>query len=620
MVGQMIDCVTRPLEAIDYLFQRVTDGNASGPFSSEEQVKATDDAVRTFFERHLNDEGALTRIPELNAVSIDRIPANTLVRFRGMVQDMFNPEYYAAAYQDPATGTWRCTMYRDALAQPIPPSAKTEIRERRPLYCVPIPGESDWSVEAARSAAGNCSLATGTTTAGAAANREKRRREDGALADDDVMAEANDACCHEADHCHEGGPGEDCSGSKRGRGATGDQGQADRRLPAWDKNLPLPGDARTPCLVKLYDEGKGGDLKLNEIADFIGVLTFDPVLSSHGAAGGELPGLQGYDSMEEAQAHDPPASLLPRLQCILVRKLSVTNVPSAPLAIPTAEQASALRSQVLAFLTAVCGGDQLAAEYLLLVLVSRVYGRADPIPLGSLPLNLVLKPERLGPCSPSDMARRIETAVAALRPLTARLPLSLGTLNAAPLCPYKDYTSDRLVARPLQLADGTLLCVDEIAMSAGKLEPTGVSNLQMLKELVTGQKLEYDFQFYKMPLSVDIPTLIFSEGRSLLQLDVQLPVEAAAISPTTTTMSTTSPATTVGEGGMAQMAAMSVDALLASAGDGALDSWRTYLAAVRELEYSISEPMTKELEQQLVDARQMDRKVGPDEFHRCADV
>ena len=100
------------------------------------------------------------QIPEINAVGVEAVKPNALVRFRCMVQDMYNPEYYVGAYRDNTTGgKWKTTKFTEDLGpaddvaamgqghnnqyqQPQPPERK--IWERRVLYCVPLPGESAW--------------------------------------------------------------------------------------------------------------------------------------------------------------------------------------------------------------------------------------------------------------------------------------------------------------------------------------------------------------------------------------------------------------------------------------------------------------------------------------------
>lgn len=65
---------------------------------------------------------------------------------RPQVQDMLNPEYYLGAYCPPG-GERQTTKFCDrAAAVEIGEGVETCIWERRPFYCVPVPGESAWSV------------------------------------------------------------------------------------------------------------------------------------------------------------------------------------------------------------------------------------------------------------------------------------------------------------------------------------------------------------------------------------------------------------------------------------------------------------------------------------------
>ena len=41
-------------------------------------------------------------------------------------------------------------------------------------------------------------------------------------------------------------------------------------------NCPLPGETGTPCLVKVYNDADS--FKLNDVVEFVGVLSVDPVL------------------------------------------------------------------------------------------------------------------------------------------------------------------------------------------------------------------------------------------------------------------------------------------------------------------------------------------------------
>ena len=54
--------------------------------------------------------------------------------------------------------------------------------------------------------------------------------------------------------------------------------------------------------------------------------------------------------------------------------------------------------------------------------------------------------------------------------------------------------------------------------------------LQALKDLLDNKKIEYDFSFYTLPMSADVPVTVLSSGKSLLHtaLDVVLPLHPTA--------------------------------------------------------------------------------------------
>lgn len=63
-------------------------------------------------------EDNLLQIPMLNYCGIDTMPDNTLVRFRGMIQDIMDPEYYTEKYVVQNSDGVECIRdgrYRDKL-------------------------------------------------------------------------------------------------------------------------------------------------------------------------------------------------------------------------------------------------------------------------------------------------------------------------------------------------------------------------------------------------------------------------------------------------------------------------------------------------------------------------
>eukprot|EP00850_Spirogloea_muscicola_P006522 SM000031S11531 [mRNA] locus=s31:132741:136243:- [translate_table: standard] len=546
-----------------------------------------------------------------------------------MVQDMLDTEYYVGTFHD---GTrWRTTKYMDATD--VPPSVAaapgTTMADRRLLYCVPVPGESAWAREAA--SAGVVVDSSGQPAGAAATNaagwgREKRPRAD------DMEVTAMDAK-DSSDAVGGGGPGGVLCDVKRVRES---EGAAAVVMPPSPLGLNMPlGDAAGlhPCLVRIYD-GADSDLRLNDVAEFVGVLGRLPELAlptTTGVAamvddsvedlGGAAPPASqvgqpahrlsdgALTSFAAAMAHQdrpsaPTVAQVPRLHCIVLRKLPPPGVASGA---PALGEALVLRASLLAALAGLLGGDRLAAEYLLLHLLSRVHTRNDLAVLGKLSLNLVGCAAAAPPAAAAAaLAAPLAAAIAQLVPRSHLLPLSLDLLNGRPLAPHKNYAANRLETGQLQLAEGTELVIDELALQSGRVGASGVRNLEALKQLVEWQKVECNFQFYKMDVPMDVPVVVLSQARSkLLPADAVVQLRPANGAPGS----------------------------LAAVPEPLLEQWRAYLTAARHMDHIIGASMAKAilgqivmqcgmakrllvLEEDLVAARQEDRSLTPDAFHR----
>jgi len=80
----------------------------------------------------------------------------------------------------------------------------------------------------------------------------------------------------------------------------------------------------------------------------------------------------------------------------------------------------------------------------------------------------------------------------------------------------KDYDANKLLSGVLQLSAQTHLVLDETCLEPGQLDSKGVHNVAALGTLISQQKVDYDFQFYKLEFQTNIPVLVLSEGKSLL--------------------------------------------------------------------------------------------------------
>ncbi|KAK6145683.1 hypothetical protein DH2020_022503 [Rehmannia glutinosa] len=556
MVGLPYDCLANPLGAVRLTFEK-----AVGPGSDPAALDGKDWGAADLFRQFLFDDGGLSQVPLLNPSTIKWVMPNTLVRFRGMIQDMLGNEYYVGAYKD--GDKWRTNKFADVSQCPVDASSDMRIWERRLLYCVPVPGQNSW-VEPSHEAMNNVYANS------ISPQREKRQREDDATMTDVDMVEAG----HHAL--------EDSPNFKKMR----DEGMAPEpsnlQKVATEGNSSnsslVPVDRNSfPCLVKIYDSSEP-DMKLNDVFEFVGVFTFDPDLTIGRDDNDELT----ENFCEDASVSLPPTKV-PRLHCVVHRKLGFGDFLRSPQLELTPCAIKEVREALLGHLTAVLGNDRVAAQYVLLHLLSRVHARVDSIAVGKLSLNLTCFNKE----SASVFGNNLKRAIENLLPFTERLPLTIDYLNTVSLAPKKDYSTNRLVSGILQLAEGSHLTIDETPLQSGTLNSTGVENARILKNMMESQKVEYDFTYYKMEMAADVQLLILSEGKSnILPADLILPFHPSSVDST-----------------------LGVD-------DEMLKSWRWYLATMKSLCHSIESHMQKVVEDDLVAARQADRSLGSQEFSR----
>ncbi|XP_010252101.2 PREDICTED: mini-chromosome maintenance complex-binding protein-like isoform X2 [Nelumbo nucifera] len=488
MVGVPFDCLTNPLGVVRLTFEKaVSLGSDPATFDGK------DWGAIDLFREFLFDKGGLSQVPILDHASIRWIEPNSLVRFRGMVQDMLGNEFYAGAFKDGST--WRTNKFTDVASFPMDSSTEVKVWERRLLYCVPVPAQNSWTQPRPSEPV------TTRNKDQAIQHGEKRLRED-------------DAATHSMN------------------------------LHASEHEL----HSSPPCTKKLCQD---------ESDEF-------------------------SNGLEDALVHLPP-SKVPRLHCFIHRKLSIHDFLSFPMIEPMPHLVRGIRDGLLRHLTSLLGNDGVAAQCMLLHLLSKVHARVDTVAVGKLSLNLTGFTEE----SISVFRNQLNLAMQSLLPFTQVVPLTVEYLNSTSLAPRKDYQTNRLVTGVLQLAEGTHLTIDETQLKAGTLNSTGVENVRLLKNLIEWQKVDYDFEYYKMEMTSDVQLLILSEGKSnILPADLVLPFCPSAV------CSCENGGTEVQQG------------------------WRWYLTTLRSLPHSIKPEMQKIIEDDLVAARQADRSLGSQDFSR----
>jgi len=503
--------ISNPLGVIDELFAHernyAKDQNQLPPGKWNEK----DHFLRSL---QLADEENFAKIPCLNDVAVvEDIAPFTLVRYRCLVQDIFEPEMYNMFLleKDGASQRLVTTKYRESYfseGKDLQEVGRGGLSSRGAYYCVPLPGETAWSRATSKQQISKVVVSS-----------TKRGR------DEDVDME---------------GPNETQNGETEMPSRPQQRSKIDAPVPkpsqgiqnadSFGLNLPLPWESQKsrPCIVKLYDED-ADSLKVCETVEILGILCIDPSLANLGE--------QVATSWPFPDARSPSTALVPRLHGLLVRRLPFYHplFPFSPDWLSEARLASAFqrrlagpgavaaaREAAIKSLQKSLGGDEVAAEYVLALLASRVYGHINGTSLGHWSLNLSHWPSQLPVSSLFD-------AVSDLAPLAVHLEVTAGTLSAGQWKPKKDFEANRLVAGRLQLAPGTFVLLDESEMQPGDVNDNGVRALQAISSLVSDQQLPCDFSTYDVKIPLELKCLFASKGVSILKLaDVVLPLRANA--------------------------------------------------------------------------------------------
>ncbi|GAB1292773.1 Mini-chromosome maintenance complex-binding protein [Apodemus speciosus] len=520
--------------------------------------------VIEYFKEKLKENNAPKWVPSLNEVPLHYLKPNSFVKFRCMIQDMFDPEFYMGVYETVNQNTKARVLhfgkYRD-VAECGPhqeldlSSPRSTTSERQTFYCVPVPGESSWVKEQAEKA--RVSPSTSYTP-----SRHKRSYED----DEDMDLQPSKQKDQHSGARQAGGlRGLHWCGEPKRLETEASSGQQLSSLDLsspFDLNFPLPGEKGPACLVKVYEDWDG--FKVNDVLELYGVLSVDPVLSILNSeerdASALLDPMECTDVAEEQRVHSPPASLVPRIHVILAQKLQHIN-PLLPTCLNKEESRAC-----------------------------QLYTRRDVLPLGKFTVNLSGCPQN------STFTEHLYRIIQHLVPASFRLQMTIENMNQLRLIPHKDYTANRLVSGLLQLPNNTSLVIDETLLEQGQLDTPGVHNVTALSNLITWQKVDYDFSYHQMEFPCNINVLITSEGRSLLPADCQVHLQPQLMPPN-----------------MEEY----MNGLLSAVLPSVLNKFRIYLTLLRFLDYNISDDITKAVEDDFVEMRKNDpQSITADDLHQ----
>ncbi|KAI8051154.1 mini-chromosome maintenance replisome factor-domain-containing protein [Syncephalis plumigaleata] len=544
-------CINAPLAQVQRLFEE--------NWRPEMPVEHTW-GVPEYFNALYDTEEKRDRIPSLNTLPTSEWRPGTLVRFRCMVQDTsFGQEIAVDAVCSSDGQTWKSYRYSDGTSNESDDATSTSdtavnvdalyagqdrvrLNELQLLYCVSIPGETEW------------------------ARRQYNEKMTARWGYDPLIPSSNDTT-------------------------------ASNNLNAHSSKLaikhPIEEEASYSCGVIVKILGNADDIKVTDTVEFIGVYSQAPVINDDLLSVGSGTGAIEYSPCIHAIVHrvlHSDAETPLRVSRCLDKTGHLTTTDD----INPRDIAIESRQRILDDFTQLLNGDSLAAEYMLLALISRVQHRVNTTTVGNLTLNLTKIPASSASSNEvrtsdndisrlySTLARRVHHRLTDLVSKCVTLPMSLHCLNHRPFWPRDTGSGvEKLASGRLQLSAGTCLLIDETALDEGKLEDTGVRNVRALARVVETQQLDYAFPYRgEISFPTNLNLLIFSTARSMLPAEFVLPLQLN---------STTDNATT--------------DADANAVDEECLQQWRMYLVITRVLAHEIPETLSQQIQQDFVDRR-----------------
>ena len=539
-----------PLSTLDEIFQQCL---VDGEDLTSEGMSAFGEKVKELYSEFLiGTDAHSSQIPYLNQAyfTSGEMQPNTIVRYRGQIQDIMNPEFFIAAYkkidEETCCKKWVQSRYNDCIScgegdfiyDFDAPDVFTI--ERTPVVLAPIPGESEW----VRDAAWDETVRGGIPTEDL---MQTLCHANGKTVIENLKKRSSSDINEPGDNAH----------ARKVAGKSSDvkdfEDESFLRNEADSFYGRFQGNPNGVCCLAKMCGSRGDDIRLNDMIEVIALYTLDPV---------SLPtpledGITDFDDSLNAKL--PPPSLMPRLQVLCYRHLD----PSFPLinractsgttkfaenlrVIYAKKQLSPasgssdyllsslkdylfphdslqlLRSKLVSTLSAILSGQvtfsnnmrtlinyprrkdaDIAAEYLLLALLSRVENRNDTSMLvGRFVLNIV------GMTSSEDRASTLVRFLENILPRCVKVDSNIDILNQSAYMPFKDSETNLLTSSPLLLAAGTLMIVDESEMSEGTLAESGLKSFHALRYffvlvqssfVITSYSTSISFSFHPDP-------------------------------------------------------------------------------------------------------------------------
>lgn len=425
------------------------------------------------------------------------------VRYTAMVQDIWDMELFVANSPDGQSGL---------LLENAAPSthAAAQLAERLPLYLVSIPGETEWVCAARNNSNQRPAAPRSVPPPQPTQQKLKRTRSDVEMEDAAAPLDVDESAVTAA---RPPVPARSYTSDKRSKPSNEHVPTPAPVVTAMGLNTPVHNQhAASAVVAKLYDVD-GTSPSLNTVMEVVGILQegVDVSTASDDAFAAELVARNPRNVM---RLHIVKWRQVPAWELNpLAARLGEGGVAAARQEVTTV--AHGLRDMMIKYLASALMGDVVAAEYLLLALLSRPVRAGDQL-LGKLSVNIVL------PASVSDeVGARFIRAVKNLCASVIQIDVNIASMNSVEVFARKDYDLNRLKAGCLQLTSGSCLLANETALSHGRLAERGVKNIRALTSVSQRCLSPVDFHYYESEMEVQCCTVLLSKGgKSIIGSDV----------------------------------------------------------------------------------------------------
>lgn len=178
------------------------------------------------------------------------------------------------------------------------------------------------------------------------------------------------------------------------------------------------------------------------------------------------------------------------------------------------EWLSIVRNELKEVLTTALGSE-LAAEFLIIFLLSQTLAKVQLKRIGRLVINLIVEDES----EVSNCCAFIDKLLERAAYCSNSVDFSLASLNKARLASAYDIETEQLIQGSLQPINKSHLFLKEVLLNQGTATEVGVRNLATLFAIVNDSTLNLDYPYSAVQIELDCAILIASLGKSTLRGD-----------------------------------------------------------------------------------------------------